>query len=131
MVVGEFVAASRGLGYLMSFAQSTFNAALMFAVIFLILVVVLAIFAAAGRLEKRLLRWSWWNILRDGESGRRQRRSLGTGEYVSPSLIRAMILTVLALAIGLNLGLSRRTGSQIGSPRYKVQSVHVIRRCCC
>jgi ABC-type nitrate/sulfonate/bicarbonate transport system substrate-binding protein len=57
-VVGEFVAASRGLGYLMSFAQSTFNCALMFAVIFLILVVVLAIFAAAGRLEKRLLRWS-------------------------------------------------------------------------
>lgn len=57
-VVGEFVAASRGLGYLMSFAQSTFNCALMFAVIFLILVVVLVIFAAAGRLEKRLLRWS-------------------------------------------------------------------------
>src|SRR5213076_1249983 len=43
-VVGEFVAASRGLGYLMSFAQSTFNCALMFAVIFLILVVVLVIF---------------------------------------------------------------------------------------
>jgi NitT/TauT family transport system permease protein len=42
----------------MSFAQSTFNCALMFAVIFLILVVVLVIFAAAGRLEKRLLRWS-------------------------------------------------------------------------
>ena len=57
-VVGEFVAASRGLGYLMSFAQSTFNCALMFAVIFLILVVVLVIFAAAGHLEKYLLRWS-------------------------------------------------------------------------
>src|SRR5438477_7603965 len=57
-VVGEFVAASRGLGYLMSFAQSTFNCALMFAVIFLILVVVLLIFALAGRLEKYLLRWS-------------------------------------------------------------------------
>ena len=56
--VGEFVAASRGLGYLLSFAQSTYNSALMFALIFLILVVVLVIFAAAGRLEKRLLRWS-------------------------------------------------------------------------
>jgi sulfonate transport system permease protein len=56
--VGEFVAASRGLGYLLSFAQSTYNAALMFALIFLILVVVLAIFWVAGRLEKRLLRWS-------------------------------------------------------------------------
>jgi NitT/TauT family transport system permease protein len=55
--VGEFVGASRGLGYLLSFAQSTYNAALMFALIFLIMVVVLIIFAAAGRLEKYLLRW--------------------------------------------------------------------------
>lgn len=55
--VGEFVGASRGLGYLLSFAQSTYNAALMFALIFLIMVVVLLIFAAAGRLEKFLLRW--------------------------------------------------------------------------
>ena len=57
-VVGEFVAATRGLGYLLSFAQSTYNSALMFALIFLILVVVLAIFWIAGRLEKHLLRWS-------------------------------------------------------------------------
>jgi NitT/TauT family transport system permease protein len=56
--VGEFVAATRGLGYMLSFAQSTYNAALMFAIIFLILAVVLAIFAAAGQLEKYLLRWS-------------------------------------------------------------------------
>jgi NitT/TauT family transport system permease protein len=57
-VVGEFVAASRGLGYLLSFAQSTYNSALMFALILLILVVVLLIFGLAGRLEKRLLRWN-------------------------------------------------------------------------
>jgi NitT/TauT family transport system permease protein len=56
--VGEFVAATRGLGYLLSFAQSTYNAALMFALILLILVVVLLIFAIAGRLEKYLLRWN-------------------------------------------------------------------------
>lgn len=56
--VGEFVAATRGLGYLLSFAQSTYNAALMFALILLILVVVLLIFAVAGRLEKYLLRWN-------------------------------------------------------------------------
>jgi sulfonate transport system permease protein len=56
--VGEFVAATRGLGYLLSFAQSTYNSALMFAIIFLILVVVLVIFAAAGQLEKYLLRWN-------------------------------------------------------------------------
>jgi hypothetical protein len=41
--VGEFDGASRGLGYLLSFAQSTYNAALMFALIFLIMVVVLVI----------------------------------------------------------------------------------------
>src|SRR5438874_12572537 len=54
--VGEFVAASRGLGYLLSFAQSTYNSALMFAIIFLILLVVLLIFAASGLLERYLLR---------------------------------------------------------------------------
>jgi NitT/TauT family transport system permease protein len=57
-VVGEFVAASRGLGYILSFAQSTYNSALMFALILLILVVVLLIFGLAGRLEKHLLRWN-------------------------------------------------------------------------
>ena len=57
-VVGEFVAASRGLGYLLSFAQSTYNSALMFALILLILVVVLLIFGIAGRLERHLLRWN-------------------------------------------------------------------------
>jgi NitT/TauT family transport system permease protein len=56
--VGEFVAATRGLGYLLSFAQSTYNAALMFALILLILVVVLVIFGVAERLEKYLLRWN-------------------------------------------------------------------------
>jgi NitT/TauT family transport system permease protein len=57
-VVGEFVAASQGLGYLLSFAQSTYNSALMLALVLLIMVVVLGIFALAGRLEKYLLRWN-------------------------------------------------------------------------
>jgi NitT/TauT family transport system permease protein len=52
------VAATEGLGYLLSFAQSTYNAALMFALILLILAVVLVIFGLAGRLEKHLLRWN-------------------------------------------------------------------------
>ena len=56
-VVGEFVGASRGLGYLLSLAQSTYNAALMLALVLLIVVFVMLIFAAAGRLERRLLRW--------------------------------------------------------------------------
>jgi NitT/TauT family transport system permease protein len=57
-VVGEFVAASRGLGYLLSFAQSTYNSALMLAIVLLIMVVVLGIFALGGWLERRLLRWT-------------------------------------------------------------------------
>jgi NitT/TauT family transport system permease protein len=56
--VGEFVAASRGLGYLLSFAQSTFNAPLMMAIVLLIMAVVLVIFGLASRMEKRLLRWN-------------------------------------------------------------------------
>src|SRR5262245_34560080 len=57
-VVGEFVAATSGLGYLLSFAQSTYTSALMLALVLLIMVVVLAIFAIAGQLEKYLLRWN-------------------------------------------------------------------------
>lgn len=56
-VVGEFVASSRGLGYLLSFAQSSYNAALTMALIVLIMVFVLALFVVADRLERRLLRW--------------------------------------------------------------------------
>jgi NitT/TauT family transport system permease protein len=56
-VVGEFVAASRGLGYLLSFAQSTYNASLMMALVFLIMAFVLLIFALADRLERHLLHW--------------------------------------------------------------------------
>lgn len=58
-VVGEFVAASRGLGYLLSFAQSQFNAALTLALIVLIMLFVLVLFALAGQLEKRLLHWKY------------------------------------------------------------------------
>jgi NitT/TauT family transport system permease protein len=56
-VVGEFVASSRGLGYLLQFAQSTYNASLTLALIFLIMTLVLVLFALAERLERRLLRW--------------------------------------------------------------------------
>jgi NitT/TauT family transport system permease protein len=56
-VVGEFVAATRGLGYLLSFAQSSYNAALVLALIGLIMGFVLLLFAGAGRLERRLLHW--------------------------------------------------------------------------
>jgi NitT/TauT family transport system permease protein len=56
-VVGEFVAATKGLGYLLSFAQSTYNAALMLALVLVIMAFVLVIFACSEWLEKRLTRW--------------------------------------------------------------------------
>lgn len=58
-VVGEFVASSRGLGDLLQFAQSTYNAALTIALIALIMVFVLLLFAAAEQLERRMLRWRY------------------------------------------------------------------------
>jgi NitT/TauT family transport system permease protein len=58
-VVGEFVASSRGLGYLLQFAQSTYNAGLTMALIGLIMALTLALFAVAERLERRLLRWRY------------------------------------------------------------------------
>lgn len=56
-VVGEFVASSRGLGYLLQFAQSTYNAALTIALITIIMAFTLVLFTLAESLERRLLRW--------------------------------------------------------------------------
>jgi NitT/TauT family transport system permease protein len=56
-VVGEFVAASRGLGYLLTFAQSTFNTAQVLAIIIVIMSFVLVLFSLAGLIEQQLLRW--------------------------------------------------------------------------
>lgn len=58
-VVGEFVASTRGLGYLLSFAQSTYNAAQTLALIFIIMGFVLVLFSLAGRLERWLLHWRY------------------------------------------------------------------------
>jgi NitT/TauT family transport system permease protein len=58
-VVGEFVAATRGLGYLLQFAQSTYNAALTMGLIFLIMAFVLILFVGAEAIEHRLLRWRY------------------------------------------------------------------------
>ncbi|HSV28539.1 MAG TPA: ABC transporter permease subunit, partial [Candidatus Omnitrophota bacterium] len=56
-VVGEFVASTEGLGYLLQFAQSTYNAALTLTLTLLIMAFVLVLFALAGQAEKRLLSW--------------------------------------------------------------------------
>jgi NitT/TauT family transport system permease protein len=57
--VGEFVAATRGLGYLLQFAQSTYNAALTIGLILLIMVFVLILFFCAEAIERRLLHWRY------------------------------------------------------------------------
>jgi ABC-type nitrate/sulfonate/bicarbonate transport system permease component len=54
-VVGEFVASSRG--YLLQFAQSTYNAGHTMALIVVIMAFVLVLFTLAERLERRLPRW--------------------------------------------------------------------------
>lgn len=56
-VVGEFVASSQGLGYMLMFAQTQYNAALVFALIVLVMVFVLLLFAITGIIERRALRW--------------------------------------------------------------------------
>lgn len=56
-VVGEFVASSAGLGYLLSFAQSTYNAPLTLALITVVVGVILLLFYGFGHLERRWLRW--------------------------------------------------------------------------
>lgn len=58
-VVGEFVASSRGLGYLLQFAQSTYNASLSLALVALIMGFVLLLFFLSERLERYLLRWRY------------------------------------------------------------------------
>jgi len=56
-VVGEFVGSSKGLGYLLQFAQSTYNAGLTISLIILIMVFVMVLFSGAERIENHLLRW--------------------------------------------------------------------------
>ncbi len=56
-IVSEFVPSRRGLGYLLNFAQSSFNAALTLALVLLIMLFVLLLLAITGWIERRLLRW--------------------------------------------------------------------------
>ncbi|HEV7372965.1 ABC transporter permease [Arenibaculum sp.] len=58
-VVGEFVASTRGLGYLLQFAQSTYNAGLTLGLVILIMAFVLVLFSLSERVERRLLRWRY------------------------------------------------------------------------
>ena len=56
-IVGEFVGASSGLGYLMNFAQGSQNASLMMATVVEIMAVIAVLFAVLERVERRLMAW--------------------------------------------------------------------------
>ncbi len=56
-IVGEFVASSRGLGYLLNFALSSFNATLMMAAIFIIMAIIVLLFLVLERIENWATQW--------------------------------------------------------------------------
>lgn len=57
VVVGEYLGASRGIGYIIAQAEGVFDTTGMFAGTTLLAIVVLAIGAIVSRVERRLLRW--------------------------------------------------------------------------
>jgi NitT/TauT family transport system permease protein len=58
-VVGEFVGADRGLGFLVSLARSLFDTPLMFVALFTLMLIALTLYALVSALESWLLRWRW------------------------------------------------------------------------
>ncbi len=56
-VVGEFVGADRGLGFLINVARGQYNTALVFVAIFTLVALALALYGAVVLVETRLLAW--------------------------------------------------------------------------
>ncbi len=56
-VVGEFIGSTKGLGYLLNFAQGSFNSSLMMATVALIMGMIMALFVVLQRIEDHLMRW--------------------------------------------------------------------------
>ncbi|HEY84544.1 MAG TPA: ABC transporter permease [Chloroflexi bacterium] len=56
-VVGEFVGANQGLGFLINQARGLFNTPLVFVAIFTLVFIALALYGLVSLLETRLLRW--------------------------------------------------------------------------
>jgi NitT/TauT family transport system permease protein len=56
-IVGEFVGADRGLGFLVNLGKGTFDTALMFVALALLVVMALGLYGAALALERKLLHW--------------------------------------------------------------------------
>jgi len=56
-VVGEFVGADRGLGFLINLARGLFDTPLMFVALFTLMAIALILYGLVALLEARLLRW--------------------------------------------------------------------------
>jgi len=56
-VVAEVIASTQGLGYLLNFAQNSFNASLMMATVAIIMAMIMLLFAVLQRVENYLMRW--------------------------------------------------------------------------
>ena len=56
-VVGEFVGADRGLGFLINVGRGIYDTALVFVAVFTLVTLALSIYALVSLLEKRLLAW--------------------------------------------------------------------------
>jgi NitT/TauT family transport system permease protein len=56
-VVGEFVAADRGLGFLVNLARGMFDTPLLFVALFVLMAIALAFYGLMVALERRLLAW--------------------------------------------------------------------------
>jgi len=56
-VIGEFVSADRGLGFLITSARNNFDTALVFVAIFALVVIAIALYGTVAVMEKVLLRW--------------------------------------------------------------------------
>jgi NitT/TauT family transport system permease protein len=59
-VVGEFVGANRGLGFLINVARSQYDTALVFVAIFALVLMAIALYGIVLLLEARLLAWQAW-----------------------------------------------------------------------
>ncbi len=62
-VVGEFVASSEGLGYLVKQGQNLYDLPLMFVAISALMIIALCVYGALTLIERRLLRWHTLNIM--------------------------------------------------------------------
>jgi NitT/TauT family transport system permease protein len=58
-VVGEFVGADRGLGFLVNLARSLFDTPLMFVALLTLMFIALTLYALVSALEGWLLKWRW------------------------------------------------------------------------